>query len=203
VGKRCREEEREKDSAWRGRWESIVTRLRLLRHRELSTGIPQPQAEHPGDGSNATEAATLHDARNAAMRMLVHREYSVAELMDRLETKGYSRPISQRVVQQLREEGLQSDSRFAEVYARSRLDRGSGPMLLRAEMRARGLEEALVDEYVTQSHEYWVGLAVKAVGKRFKAAPTTRDAWGEQARFLARKGFSADLIYAALGNQRY
>jgi regulatory protein len=195
----------------RGGLASIVTRLRLLRHRELSKGMPQPQADDPGDGPDATgsatgdttETATLHDARNAAMRMLVHREFSVAELMDRLESRGYARPISQRVVQQLREEGLQSDSRFAEVYARSRLERGSGPMLLRAEMRARGLDETLIDEYVTQSHEYWVGLAVKAVGKRFKAAPTTRDAWGEQARFLARKGFSADLIYAALGNQRY
>jgi SOS response regulatory protein OraA/RecX len=40
----------------------------------------------------------------------------------------------------------------------------------------------------------------RARSKRFGAGlPATRDDWNRQARFLAQRGYPADLIYRALG----
>ena len=147
------------------------------------------------------EQTAVNDARRLALQLLARREFTFSELVDRLETKGCTRLVSQRVVQQLQEDGLQSDERFAEVFARSRMARGHGPMLLRAEMRARGLSDTLTDENATHPQAHWIILAAAALQKRFRQPPANRDEWARQARFLARRGFSADLIYSALGDR--
>lgn len=182
--------------------------LRLLKHRQLSSGFQQ-SAGLDGSGNLADEVSdaenqqkALSEARRLALQLLAQREFTFSELVDRLETKGCTRLVSQRVVQQLQEDGLQSDERFAEVFARSRMARGHGPMLLRAEMRARGLSDTLTDDYATHPHAHWIKLATTALQKRFHEAPANRDEWAKQARFLARRGFSADLIYSALGDQQ-
>ncbi len=185
--------------------------LRLLKHRQLSSGFQQSARLDGLDGpgnlvdevSDAeNQQKTLSEARRLALQLLAQREFTFSELVDRLETKGCTRLVSQRVVQQLQEDGLQSDERFAEVFARSRMARGHGPMLLRAEMRARGLSDTLTDDYATHPHAHWIKLATTALQKRFHEAPANRDEWVKQARFLARRGFSADLIYSALGDQQ-
>ena len=195
--------------------------LRLLKHRQLSSGFPEAAgsaagSEGSGDSANQTsqkdwmseendealQRKALSEARRLALQLLAQREFTFTELVDRLETKGCTRLVSQRVVQQLQEDGLQSEERFAEVFARSRMARGHGPILLRAEMRARGLSDTLTDDYATHPHAHWIKLATAALQKRFHEAPTNRDEWAKQARFLARRGFSADLIYSALGDQQ-
>ena len=56
------------------------------------------------------------------------------------------------------------------------------------------------DEVLTQSTDYWLGLAERARRKKFGGpAPASRDDWNRQARFLAQRGFPADLIYRVLG----
>ena len=186
--------------------------LRLLKHRQLSSGF-QESAAVDGSGNLANHLANgvsdaenqqkvLREARRLALQLLAQREFTFSELVDRLEIKGCTRLVSQRVVQQLQEDGLQSDERFAEVFARNRMARGHGPMLLRAEMRARGLSDTLTDDYATHPHAHRIKLATAALQKRFHEAPANRDEWAKQARFLARRGFSADLIYSALGDQQ-
>jgi regulatory protein len=181
--------------------------LRLLKHRQLSSGFERSEAldksGNSGDDLSVADnqQAALRDARRLALQLLAQREFTFSELVERLEAKGCARPLSQRVVQQLQEDGLQSDERFAEVFARSRMARGHGPMLLRAEMRARGLSDSLTDDYATHPHSHWIKLATAALQKRFRESPANRDEWAKQARFLARRGFSADLIYSALGDQ--
>jgi regulatory protein len=179
-----------------------VTHLRLLRHRELSQGVPPAATVQEDDQSTGTAAALVVEARRCALNLLAYREHSLSELITRLEAKGFPRPLSGQVAQQLAEEGLQSDARFVEVFARSRVEKGSGPLLLRAELRARGVDEGLIEQYVTQTAEFWIARASRLAQKRFKTAPDSRERWAEQARYLSRKGYSIDLIYAALGNQR-
>ena len=179
-----------------------MVRLRLMRHRELSK-VPAPDLSPSGEGAEETgseEGVQLAEARKAAIGFLAYREYALAELADRLESRGFARHICRRVTQQLAEDGLQSDQRFAEVFSRSRLERGCGPMLLRAELRARGLDDELIDDQVDRGDEFWVARASAAVQKHFKEAPGTRESWGVQARYLGRKGFSSHQIYAALGH---
>jgi regulatory protein len=180
-----------------------MVRLRLLRHRELSRGTTAPQREDGvvSSSKERDETARLVDARRNALALLAYREYSAAELADRLESRGCSRHIAERTVQQLAEEGLQSDRRFIEVFIRSRVEKGQGPLLLRAELRARGIDETLIREQLVYDEDFWIDVASTTAMKRFRNLPENRETWAAQARFLARRGFPSAVICSALGDQ--
>jgi regulatory protein len=139
-------------------------------------------------------------ARETAVRLLTRREHSTDELRRKLKRRGYGHATIDEVVTTLRSSELVSDARFAESFVRVRSERGQGPLRIRAELRERGVTDALVDEVLTTTSEFWLERAHRARVKRFgEAAPATRDDWNRQARFLAQRGFPADLIYRALG----
>ncbi len=183
----------------------VVPHLRLLRHHDLVA----LDAPHAGEAAMHDQAMQLqerveraNEARQVAMRALANREHSRGELVDKLERKGIDRELAHRAVAQLAEEGLQSDDRFVESFVRSRVERGYGPILIRQELRQREVADDTIDEHLTHEQAFWAGRASRALEKRFKAAPESREDWGRQARYLARRGFAADLIYACLGDQR-
>jgi regulatory protein len=180
-----------------------MVRLRLLKHRELSSA--PGNGEDPRDSGEPAEfnaETQTVEVRRFALSFLATREYAAVELVVRLESRGVTRHLAERVVVQLAEEGLQSDERFTEVFVRSRLERGQGPMLLRAELRARGIDDSLIDRELDQTSAYWIDKAHAAALRHFKAAPRSREDWAAQARYLGRKGFTSEMIYAALGDQR-
>jgi regulatory protein len=142
-------------------------------------------------------------ARDTAIRLLARREHSTDELRRKLKRRGYGEATISEVVATLRDSQSVSDQRFAESFARVRSERGQGPLKIRADLRERGVTDVLVDEVLTTTSEFWLERANRARSKRFgDAPPATRDDWNRQARFLAQRGFPADLIYRALGETR-
>ena len=140
-------------------------------------------------------------ARDSAIRLLARREHSIDELRRKLKRRGYSGATIDVVVGSLRAAESVSDARFAASFVRVRSERGQGPVRIRAELRERGVTDMLADEVLTATSEFWLERARKARVKRFgDAAPTTREDWNRQARFLAQRGFPADLIYRTLGD---
>ena len=134
------------------------------------------------------------------MRYLAAREHSVLELENKLRRKGHPTELVAQVLHELREQGLQSDQRYLESYIHSRIGKGYGPILIRSELRQRGIDEELLDEELTQSGDYWTEIAKGARRKKFGGQPpASRDDWNRQARFLARRGFPSDLIFRTLG----
>jgi len=142
-------------------------------------------------------------ARDSALRLLGRREHSADELRRKLKKRGYSIATITEVVASLDAAHSVSDARFAEDFVRVRSERGQGPLKIRAELRERGVHDDIVDEVMTATAEFWLQHAHRARVKRFGAAvPIDRDTWNRQARFLAQRGFPADLIYRALGAVR-
>ena len=47
-------------------------------------------------------------------------------------------------VAQLVDDGLQSDERFTEAFVRSRINQGKGPARIRADLRERGINDAVI-----------------------------------------------------------
>jgi regulatory protein len=140
-------------------------------------------------------------ALDRATRLLAQREHSVRELTAKLTAKGVDAATAGLVVDDLRGRGLQSDARFAEVFVHSRVGRGLGPIRIRQELSRRGIDEDVADEVLTTSADYWLELAENARRKKFgDAAPSGRDHWNRQARFLAQRGFPSDIIYRVLGH---
>ena len=154
-----------------------------------------------GESSSHLDARDdVNVARDTAVRLLARREHSTDELRRKLKRRGYGEATINQVVATLRESESVSDARFAESFARVRSERGQGPLRIRAELRQRGVTDVMVDEVLTTTSQYWLERAQRARAKRFgDVAPATRDDWNRQARFLAQRGFPADLIYRALG----
>ncbi len=145
----------------------------------------------------------FREAYDRAVRLLGQREHATVELERKLVSKAFAAPIVQRVLEELQAQSLQSDARFVEVFVRSRLARGYGPVRIRQDLAQRGVDEILIEEALTQSLEFWLDVAEQSRQKRFGELPGEGDPtlWGKQARFLARRGFPSDVIYRLLGSQ--
>jgi regulatory protein len=75
------------------------------------------------------------------MNYLARREHSQEELRLKLSQRGFSERLINEVIGELRDENLQSDARFAEVFTRSRVAKGYGVYRIRQELRQRGIAE--------------------------------------------------------------
>lgn len=94
---------------------------------------------------------------------------------------------------------LQSDERYAEQYVEQRAARGYGPVRIRVELRERGIDAAVIDEWLDERDPVWRERLVEVVRKRFGPGKTAdfRER-ARRARFLEYRGFGADLIRQAL-----
>ena len=188
--------------------------------------------------SDPTEAAL----RERALRLLATREHSRFELRRKLMrgTPSRSRLLRGRasnsadssagdgasassssrvdvwvdaVLDDLARHGLVSDERFAESFVRRGIDRGHGPLKIRAGLRSRAVADDIIDDALTFSDDFWLDRAQAAQAKRFgnardnsggagwsdaDDAPANRSEWARRARFLAARGFASDIIYRTL-----
>lgn len=131
--------------------------------------------------------------RQRALRHLARRDHSRAELTRKLALHGESVEV-ETVVARMSELGLQSDSRYAEAFVRSKAAR-FGSTRLRSELARRGIERELIDEAIAGACvESEAERARTVLRSRFPAAPADARDWARQARFLQTRGFAPDLI---------
>ena len=96
-------------------------------------------------------------------------------------------------LQRLVAENLQSDSRFAESYARMRAARGYGPARLRHEMREKQLSDAAISQAFQAAELDWPALAEEAFRKKFgESGPIERREYARRIRFMQYRGFAAE-----------
>ncbi|MCB1665184.1 MAG: regulatory protein RecX [Pseudomonadales bacterium] len=149
-----------------------------------------------------SDKALLTALRRAAMDLLARREHSRAELDTKLARKfpDLHAHISP-VLDQLEQDALLSDERFAEAYTRYRRNRGVGPLLIRQELAGKGISTALIGASVDEGDEQWREslkdvLARKSRGLDMRSLDNrTRQ---KLFRFALSRGFSAHDISRAL-----
>ena len=134
-----------------------------------------------------------------ALDLLARREHSRAELIRKLVGAGHDRSETERTVEDLAARGLVSDVRFAEAFIRSQVGRGSGPLRIRRDLEARGVEAAAIEGLLDPDAEEWEERARAARTKRFgMVRPTGRAEAARQARFLAGRGFTRRQVRRAI-----
>ncbi len=137
------------------------------------------------------------DLKARALRHLARREHSRDELAKKLAPHGEADEVG-RVLDRIGELGLQSDARFAESFVRSRGER-FGRRRIEYELAQRGItaeaaDAALGAELATDE----LARARAVWAKKFGLAPADAKEWGRQARFLATRGFSSELVRKVL-----
>ena len=127
--------------------------------------------------------------------MLARREHSVHELASKLQRRGFERGAIDSELERLAAAGLQSDARFAELFAEQRVGRGDGPAKIRAALRERGVDAALAESALAPFDTQWHEQAQQILERRFGADPASdRAEQARRARFLQRRGFPGSVI---------
>lgn len=139
----------------------------------------------------------LAKIRYAALNYLAMREHSKAELLAKLEVK-FGRNEAITCLALLEEQGLQSDSRFAEAFVRMRSRQGKGPQRILMELKQKGIASDIISSNLADQ-EIWNQLALDVKTKKFGDS-TFKDSKekAKQMRFLASRGFNSVNIHYAL-----
>lgn len=146
-----------------------------------------------------TDAPTAQQARCWAVNALARREHSALEIRKKLQLKGCNESLVTATVTRLLADGLISDARFAEGLVRYRRNRGIGPIRIAMELREKGVDEAITEQWLDYKHPAWFEAIIHVKEKKFGASyPDSYDEHARQARFLQYRGFTFEHINHAL-----
>ena len=149
--------------------------------------------------SPAADPQDAAAAELAAVALLARRDFACGELGAKLRERGFDQEVVQALIEALRARRLLNDERYAGHFVQYHCARGQGPVRMRRDLEAVGVEAELIDAALDAVPD-WAGLARDVRRRRFGAKPP--EAWrekGRQARFLQYRGFTNDHIRTALG----
>ena len=148
---------------------------------------------------------TPGELRLAGMDLLARREHGSAELKAKLAKRFRKRDcepdLVEQVIQQLIDEGLLSDERFAASRVRQLASRGYGPSRIRNDLRQQRVEHLISDtmDEAFDSEVDWEAEAAVVYEKKYGGAPIEGD-WdarqrerGRRLRFMQYRGFGAEV----------
>jgi len=139
------------------------------------------------------------DPGDIAARLLARREHSRAELATKLRRRGIGQAECESALDRLEAAGALSEARFVEQLATSRLRQGYGPVRIRADLSARGVDPGAADPHLPVDDLDWAERAEQSRRARFgSAVPGEYAERARQARFLERRGYTAAQIARVL-----
>ena len=141
----------------------------------------------------------LHEAKDAAYRLLSYRMRSVSELRNRLTQKGYSDLEIENVVKHLIELNYLNDEDFGKAFVREKVkNKKIGPVALRSELAQHKLANNLLNKLIDDIYdEYPINdLIAFHLNKRkiLKNIALSKNDHNRLNNFLKRKGFYWDSI---------
>ena len=139
------------------------------------------------------------DCEKRAVGLLARREHSRLELARKLADKGFAAEEIEPVLDQLVEEGWQSDRRYAESLIRARSARRYGPDRIANELAQQGVDEGVVSEAFEAEPRDWAALAREQLVARYREPPRDFPDRARRHRHLVRRGFPPDLSHELAG----
>lgn len=142
------------------------------------------------------ETSPGRDAYFVAVDLLSRREHSRVELESKLANKGFNEEQIASAMEQLLEHDLQSDERYLEDFVRSRVLKGSGPLKIAHELRARGIDSGALNTYLEDLDIDWFKVATATYQKKYRSDDDidAREK-AKRVRFMQSKGFPSDIIF--------
>ncbi|MGZ8160377.1 MAG: regulatory protein RecX [Methylobacter sp.] len=143
------------------------------------------------------ESQVAKEIEAICLRLLARREHSQQELLNKLALRGFGRDDAQPVIDELAEQGWQDDLRYAESYARFRIQKGYGPIRVRHELKQNGIAAFDLESIVQEEAGSWMALLEQVYSKKYTDdAVMERNEWAKRSRFLLHRGFSGAMISA-------
>ena len=128
-----------------------------------------------------------------AVSLLAQREYSRQELTDKHTAAQASPEEVEQALAQLEAKGLVNDARVVETLVNRRSGK-LGASRLRQELQAKGVSAEMVAETMAGLKGTELARAQAVWQKKFGQLAATSAERNKQARFLASRGFSGDVV---------
>ncbi|AZR94689.1 recombination regulator RecX [Bordetella trematum] len=155
-------------------------------------------ADEEGPLQSAAPVRSGPSLKARAVGYLSRREHSRAELARKLQPYAQEGDDVDAILDALQKEGWQSNTRFAQSLVNRRAAR-QGTARIVQELRQSGVDDGDIAELRDQLRETEHARALEVWRRRFDDKPQDRQAYAKQARFLAGRGFSHDVIRRILG----
>lgn len=137
------------------------------------------------------------EINETCLRLLARREHSRLELLNKLLVRGFDKDRIEETLDGLIEQGWLNDHRFAENYARQRIERGFGPNRISHELRQLGIDDFDLEEAVKDAAGNWLNVLSQVYRKKYRQDDAmTLQEWSKRSRFLLQRGFSGGMIAA-------
>ena len=147
-------------------------------------------ADGPDEAPEA--APTVEQLRSVAVGALARRDYSRAEMRRKLLVAGADEVGVDSILDDLEQERLLSDRRFAENIVRARGAR-FGSRRVAGDLRAKGVADG-AEDLIAGLKADDLAHAQAAWERKFGAAPANQADEARQMRFLLGRGFPFDVI---------
>jgi len=138
--------------------------------------------------------------RQRALEYLGKREYSTAELGQKLKAYADDFDDIPALLKDFQTRGWLSDARFTEQLVRARKVK-FGSAKVAHELREKGVSDELIEHAVSEVIANELENATEVWHKKFKQPAANRDEWAKQARFLQSRGFGFDTIKKVLSKK--
>ena len=136
--------------------------------------------------------------RERALNLLARREHSRGELGRKLAAHAESEEQVGMLLDALEHEGLLSNARFAETLAHARAGR-HGSLRVKADLRDKGVPEEVIGAVISEARSHDLEAARAVWLKKFGALPRDAAVRAKQMRFLASRGFPAEIVHRVVG----
>ena len=142
--------------------------------------------------------------RQRALDYLAKREYSVAELAQKLNTvaRQYDLDTDEipEILTDFQKRNWVSDTRFTAQILHARQSK-FGVARIAHELKEKGVSDDLISEAVQDAKENELANAKGVWRKKYDAPPSSREEWAKQARFLQSRGFGFEIIKKVINQQ--
>jgi len=170
---------------------------------EPTVRVAVGQVIDPETQNRIETAADAEAAYRTALGALERRPFSSVELERRLLRRGHPPDAVEAAVARATAAGLIDDRRFALHFVQTRAARGRGPARLRRDLRAVGIENAVIDEALaagwpedTDPAAAAIALARKRVAQLGSLPPEVKRR--RLLGYLARRGYSGTVRIEAV-----
>lgn len=140
---------------------------------------------------------TPAELKARALRHLVRREHSRAELARKLAPHADSSESVQALLDELESRRQLCDERFADQRIHA-MARRYGAAKIRQDLEAKGVDPAIIQRV---SREGELERAAAILQRKYRGAATTPEERARRARFLQGRGFSYDVIYRLVSSE--
>ena len=167
----------------------------LLAEVAVKEGLQVGQELSANQVEVLTGSNHFHRCLNAAIRYLGYRPRSEAEVRQRLQRHGFNGDCTEKVLAQLKEQGLVDDTAFAHFWKENRESFSPrSQRLTRLELQRKGLDGGVIDQVVGEVDDSDSAYRA-ALGKARRLLPSDYQGFRRRlGEYLRRRGFNYEVI---------